>query len=123
MKKKEKTKLTANEIQKCISTLQDLVNNSDQLTQLSDEQKIALFTSAGRLSRPDREEIRKRQKDAKINRRQKNNEQERKARAATGIRRARTDKVFKAPKKLIHEFSRIKIIIYEYIEFIFRIWN
>jgi len=101
MKKKEKTKLTANEIQKCISTLQDLVNNSDQLTQLSDEQKIALFTSAGRLSRPDREEIRKRQKDAKINRRQKNNEQERKARAATGIRRARTDKVFKAPKKLI----------------------
>jgi NAD(P)-dependent dehydrogenase (short-subunit alcohol dehydrogenase family) len=100
MKNKEKIKLTESEIQKCISTLEHLVNNSAQLTQLTDEQKIALFTSAGRLSRPDRDEIKRRQKDAKINRRQKITEQERKARAKTGIRRARTNKIYQAPEEL-----------------------
>jgi len=100
MKKKDKTKLTKDEIQKCISTLENLVEDSAQLTQLSKEQKIAILTLAGQLSRPDREEIKKRQKDVKINRRQKITNKERKARAATGIRRARTGKVYIAPDQL-----------------------
>jgi len=100
MKKIEKTRLTEDDIQKCISTLENLVDNREQLNHLSEEQKIALLTSAGQLSRPDREEIRKRQKDVKINRRQKKTEPERKARASTGIRRARTDKVYQAPEQL-----------------------
>ena len=100
MKKKEKAKLTLNEIQKCISMLEHLVNNSDELTQLSEQQRIALMISAGRLSRPDREEIKKRQKDLKKNKRQKITDHERKARAATGIRRARTGIVYQAPEQL-----------------------
>jgi hypothetical protein len=100
MKKKDKAKLTLNEIQKCISTLEQLVNNSDGLTQLSEKQRIALMISAGRLSRPDREEIKKRQKDLKKSKRHKITDHERKARAATGIRRARTEKVYQAPEQL-----------------------
>ena len=100
MKKKKNTKLTREEIQKCISSLQNLVENSEQLAQLSVEQRNALLISAGHLSRPDREEIRKRQKDAKTTKRQKITEKERNARAATGIRRARTEKVYLAPEQL-----------------------
>jgi NAD(P)-dependent dehydrogenase (short-subunit alcohol dehydrogenase family) len=100
MKKKDKSKLTENEIQNCISTLEHLVDNSDLLVHLSESQRIALYTSAGKLSRPDREEIKKRQKDSKKSNRQKITEPERKARATTGIRQARTKKVFQAPEKL-----------------------
>jgi NAD(P)-dependent dehydrogenase (short-subunit alcohol dehydrogenase family) len=101
MKNKRKSKLTENDIQKCISTLEQLVGNSDQLAQLSEEERNALLISAGQLSRPDREEIRKRQKDAKKYRRQKSTDLERKARAATGIRRARSEKIYQAPEKQI----------------------
>lgn len=92
--------LSENEIQKCISTLEQLVENSDQLVRLSNEQRNALLISAGRLSRPDREEIRKRQRESKKIKRETITKQERNARASTGIRRARTDKVYNAPDQL-----------------------
>ena len=100
MKKKDKTKISVDEIQKCISILEHLVNNSNELAQLSESQRIALMISAGRLSRPDREEKIKRQKDLKKSKRRKITDHERKARAATGIRRARTGKVYQAPEQL-----------------------
>ena len=94
------SKITEVEIQKCISVLEHLVNNSDQLGQLSEQQRITLLKYSGILSRPDREEIKKRNKDKQKIKRQLANNQERKARAATGIRKARTDKVFQAPEQL-----------------------
>jgi NAD(P)-dependent dehydrogenase (short-subunit alcohol dehydrogenase family) len=98
--KKPEAKLSEDDIQRCITTLEELVENGEQLVHLSVEQRNALLTSAGRLSRPDREEIKKRQKEAKKENRRKKTEQERKARATTGIRQARTKKVFQAPEQL-----------------------
>lgn len=56
--------------------------------------------AAGKLSRPDRDEIRKRNKDVKNLKREIVRKQEKKKRAATGIRSARESNVFKAPKQL-----------------------
>ncbi|TFG99545.1 MAG: hypothetical protein E4H13_08795, partial [Calditrichales bacterium] len=87
-------------IKSCISTLEHLVNNSDALTFLSDDERVALLKAAGQLSRPDRDEIRKRNADVRKSRRQALTNSERQARAATGIRAARKDTVFKAPMQL-----------------------
>jgi NAD(P)-dependent dehydrogenase (short-subunit alcohol dehydrogenase family) len=100
MRKKVNTRVSGDEIQRCISTLESLVNDSEKLTHLSEQQRIDLMMAAGRLSRPHREEIKKRNKDLKASNRRKNTEPERKARAATGIRRARSEKVFQAPAQL-----------------------
>ena len=62
--------ITEKEIQDCIHTLDKLVENSELLTKLDDNQRIELLKTAGKLSRPDREEIRKRNKDVKNNRRE-----------------------------------------------------
>ncbi len=100
MDKKDKTKYSTQDIQDCISILEKLVKNSSQLTELDEQQRIALLTAAGKISRPDRDEIRKRNKDVRISRRQKIVSQEKKARAVTGIRSARESQVFTAPKQI-----------------------
>ena len=97
MKKKE---ITNKEIQDCINTLDKLVENSELLAKLDENQRINLLKSAGKLSRPDREEIRKRNKDVKNHRREIVRKQEKKKRAATGIRSARESDVFQAPKQI-----------------------
>jgi len=100
MGKKVNTRMSGDEIQRCISTLESLVNDSEKLTHLPEQQRIDLMTAAGRLSRPHREEIKKRQKDVKLLKKKGKKEPERKARAATGIRKARREKVFQAPAQL-----------------------
>ena len=100
MKKSQKPKITRDEIQNCISVLENLIQDSEQLMDLTEEQRISLLAAAGRLSRPDREELKKRRKDKQKRKRKEATEQERAARAATGIRRARTEKVFQAPEQL-----------------------
>lgn len=97
MKKRE---ITDKEIKDCINTLDKLVENSELLTKLEDKQRIELLKMAGRLSRPDREEIRKRNKDVKNHRREIVRNKEKKKRAATGIRSARESNEFKAPKQI-----------------------
>ncbi len=100
MTQKDKKDIDSAAIEQSINVLNFLVDNSEQLLELPEEQRIALMIAAGRLSRPDPEEKKKRQKDKKNVDRRKKTENERKARAGTGIRRARTDKVFQAPDKL-----------------------
>jgi len=56
-------KYSIEEIQRCIDLLDDLVMNSVELAHLSREQRIAILKAAGEISRPDRDEIRKRKKD------------------------------------------------------------
>ena len=48
------------ELDKCISILEYLLENGDQLTLLSEEKRVALMKAAGQLSRPDRAQIKKR---------------------------------------------------------------
>jgi NAD(P)-dependent dehydrogenase (short-subunit alcohol dehydrogenase family) len=95
-----KKDLSDKEVDSCISVLEYLVENGDQLINLSDEQRIKLMKSAGQLTRPDRAEIKKRNKGVKLVKKQELSDINRKAKAASSIRSARTAKVFEAPLQL-----------------------
>ncbi len=99
-------KYSEEEIQACIALLEDLVVHSIELAHLSDEQRIALLRAAGQISRPDREEIRKRIRDRARLKRQKIDHHERTARARTGIRSARKDSVFTPPQQITHAHAQ-----------------
>src|ERR1700691_1193651 len=96
------SKYSTEEIQRCIDLLDDLVQNSVELAHLTKEQRIAILKAAGEISRPDRDEIRKRKKDRIRLKKQRIDDHERKLRRATGIRRAREKTVFVAPKAILH---------------------
>ncbi|MBU4252577.1 MAG: SDR family oxidoreductase [Candidatus Omnitrophica bacterium] len=93
-------KYSEKEIQDCISLLRDLVADTGQLVFLTREQRIELITVTGQLSRPDRDEIRKRKKDCQRVKKQKIDHYQRVIRASTGIRSARQAAVFSAPRQI-----------------------
>jgi len=93
-------KYTEEQIQASIELLNDLVQNSFHLAYLSEEQRIALFTAAGRLSRPDRAERRKRKRESKYVKKMRVINYERNTRKNTGIRTAREASVFSPPPRL-----------------------
>lgn len=93
-------KLTEVEINTCISVLEHLHQNGDQLIHLSKEQLLKLMKAAGQITRPDKAEIKKRYKSVKVARKQDEINHNRKARAATNIRSARTASIFEAPKQI-----------------------
>lgn len=104
--KEQKKELNLNEIDSCISVLEHLLNNGDQLTQLPEEQRIKLMMMAGQITRPDRAEIKKRNKGVKIAKKQEISELNRKVRAASSIRTARLASVFEAPEQIaLTEFA------------------
>ncbi|MCZ4410457.1 SDR family oxidoreductase [Cryomorphaceae bacterium 1068] len=96
----EKTQLTQEEIELCISILETLNGDTDQIFDIPKERRIELITQAGRLSRPQRDEFKKRKKDAKKNAKRKAAERDKHARNETGIRSAREATVFVAPKMI-----------------------
>ena len=53
------------DIASCIATLQNLLEDTDQLFEIPEGQRVALFKAAGELSRPNRDEFQRRRKDAK----------------------------------------------------------
>ena len=59
------SKYSEEEIQACVALLNDLVKNTEQLALISQEVRVALLAAAGQLSRPDRDEIRKRRRDSR----------------------------------------------------------
>ncbi len=93
-------KYTKDEIQACIAFLEDILKNDDEMAQMSREQRVALLIAAGRLSRPDKDEIRKRRKVSTKLRRQNIEDHQRLVRASTGIRSARQTDIFSAPKQI-----------------------
>jgi len=93
-------KPTSSDIDSCISVLDYLLENGEQLTSLSEQQRIALQKAAGQFSRPDRAERKKRNKGVKIEKKETKRINDRKARAAASIRTARTASVFEAPKQI-----------------------
>ena len=97
MKKRENT-LQA--IRRCIPLLEKIAEESDVLADLTDPERIALIMAAGKISRPDKKEIKKRNKDKKRQKRLAIVEKERRLRAATGIRKAREAAVFSAPLQI-----------------------
>ena len=88
------------QIANAIATLNAINTNSSFMAELSEEQRVALMKAAGQLSRPSKDEINKRNKDIDRAKRGKVAKADRRARAQTGIREARVNSVFVAPKRL-----------------------
>jgi hypothetical protein len=91
---------TLTAIRHCIPVLEQIVERSELLAKLSENDRVALLSAAGRIARPGSEEIRKRKKDKKQLKRRASVEKEKRLRAATGIRKAREASVFTAPLKI-----------------------
>jgi len=88
------------EIDDFVDMLSFIAENSEQLAYLSEEQRVSILKYSGLISRPNKDEIRKRKKDVKKIKRQASLLDERKARAKTGIRSARKTKIFIAPNRV-----------------------
>jgi len=97
---KEKVKLSQDQIDQCIAILQTLNSDTNQIFEIPKEQRIALITAAGRLSRPSREEYIRRKKDGKKAAKRKIIEKDKHARKNTGIRSAREASIFVAPEMI-----------------------
>jgi NAD(P)-dependent dehydrogenase (short-subunit alcohol dehydrogenase family) len=111
----------------CLSFLDHLVEHPQDLYELTEEQRTALLVMAGKLTRPDPEEKKRRRKENKVFKKKMALKEERKARATTGIRRAREEKVFTAPgqitddatkgdKKFLHSPRNCYVCKAEYVE-------
>ncbi len=92
--------MSENPILATIEILERLSSDPKLLAELDSEQRNALLKAAGQLSRPDKNQIRVRQKAAMSGRRKAVSLQDRKARAQTGIREARLTSVFQAPLRI-----------------------
>ena len=57
--------ISLEEIDQCISILEQLTLDTNQLFELSEEKRTALLKVSGLLSRPNRDEFQRRRKDAK----------------------------------------------------------
>ncbi|MGL4368175.1 MAG: SDR family NAD(P)-dependent oxidoreductase, partial [Spirochaetota bacterium] len=88
--------------EKCISYLESLLENPGQMAELSEERRIALISAAGKLSRPKKDEFRKRGREIKKTKQKAGDLHNREARAATGIRSARQSAVFSAPSQIAY---------------------
>jgi NAD(P)-dependent dehydrogenase (short-subunit alcohol dehydrogenase family) len=88
------------EVGRCIKVLETLADRSELLAKMSESDRIALIKAAGKISRPDKAEIKKRNKDKKRQKRLAVVAKERRMRAQTGIRKAREASVFTAPAQL-----------------------
>lgn len=92
--------VTQLEIDSCIRVLEHLVSNTDDIFEIPKPQRTALLKASGMLSRPDRDEFSRRKKDAKKAQKRKQAARDKNARKETGIRSARENIVFVAPKLL-----------------------
>lgn len=99
-KKEQKEILSQEEIDRCITVLEHLQENGDQLIHIPEEQRVKLMILAGQLTRPDRAERKKRNKGVKFAKKKEEASINRKARAASSIRSARLNSVFEAPEQI-----------------------
>ncbi len=98
--KKEISQLSKDQIDQCISTLETLNADTDQIFEIPKDRRVELFMQAGLLSRPQRDEFKKRKKCAKQIEKRKAAARDKFARNKTGIRSAREASVFVAPKMI-----------------------
>jgi NAD(P)-dependent dehydrogenase (short-subunit alcohol dehydrogenase family) len=99
---KNEGRLDRDQIDQCIAILEILNNDTDQIFDIPLDRRIELIKQAGRLSRPVKEELNKRKKNAKKKVKRKAVENDKQARNNTGIRSAREAVVFVAPKMLLN---------------------
>ena len=97
---KEKVQLTEEQIAQCISILEVLNSDTDQIFEIPKDKRIELMIQAGRLSRPLKDEFKQRSKNSRKIAKRKAAEKDKHARNKTGIRSAREAVVFVAPKMI-----------------------
>ena len=96
----EKVQLTEEQIAQCISILEVLNSDTDQIFEIPKDKRIELMIQAGRLSRPLKDEFKQRSKNSRKIAKRKAAEKDKHARNKTGIRSAREAVVFVAPKMI-----------------------
>lgn len=101
--KKDNGQLGKDQIDQCIAILEILNNDTDQIFNIPLDRRIELITQAGRLSRPQKEELIKRKKNAKKKVKKERAFLDKLVRNQTGIRSAREALVFVAPKMMTYE--------------------
>ena len=94
---RKKNLLSKDQIDQCIAILETLNSDTDQIFDIPIDRRIELLTQAGRLSRPQRDEFKRRKKNARKKVKKAAAAQDKQARNKTGIRSAREALVFEAP--------------------------
>ncbi|PQJ32890.1 oxidoreductase [Nonlabens arenilitoris] len=95
--------LSPEEIQQCIDILNRLNTDTNEIFEIPMERRIELIKQAGLLSRPSRDEYKRRKKDAVKAAKRKQATRDKHARKETGIRSAREASVFVAPQILLQQ--------------------
>ena len=95
--------LPIEEVRRCIAVLRAIVEDRALLAGVPIEERQALMMAAGLASRPGPEDARRLIKEFRRRQRKKVQEEDRLARATTGIRAAREASVFVAPKPEAHK--------------------
>lgn len=93
-------KLNPEEIQSTLLFLQQVAENGNLFSQLSENERIQLLKFCGQISRPSVEEIRKRNREIRASKKREKRRIEKLARSQTGIREARQEKIFQAPLQI-----------------------
>ncbi len=88
------------DVERCVRVLESLLERTGSFAEIPESTRVALLRAAGRLSRPDKESLRLRNKEILRSKRRAIAKQDRQARAATGIREARQTPVFHAPGRI-----------------------
>lgn len=88
------------DVDTALKVLDSFSKQSEQLTLLSETERVSFLKNCGIISRPDRKEIKKRQKDVKHLRRQREKLKNKEIRKNTGIRTARDTDFYIAPERL-----------------------
>ena len=89
------------DVRRCIDLLEAIVADRMRLSEMSDEDRLALLVAAGRVSRPLRDESQRMSKAFRAHVRKRDQQTDRDTRADSGIRVARTAEVFAAPRELV----------------------
>ena len=97
---------TLKSVRDCIPVLENLAEHSQLLARLTDTERVALIKAAGKISRPDKKEIKKRNKEKRKLKRLAIVEKEKRLRASTGIRKAREKAVFSAPRQISYDQAK-----------------
>ena len=104
---KEKETFSLREIDRCIHILKQLSDNYEDFSSLPKETQIEIMKVSGKLSKPDADQLRLRNKTIRKIKRQQIVVKEKKARGATGIHRAREAAVFTAPLQISENAENI----------------
>ena len=98
--------ISLEQIEECISILESLNSDTNQIFEIPKDQRLALIMAAGLFSRPSREEFLRRKKEAKKEEKRKIVQKDKDARKGTGIRSAREEK-FKFNSFITPPFSSL----------------